>query len=63
MCRIKLWLVFLAALKKYHTVNNTLPSRIIVYRDGVGDGQLAVVVEFEVQQILEAIKSLGSNYK
>ena len=30
-----------AALKKYHEVNQTLPDRIVVYRDGVGDGQVS----------------------
>ena len=29
-----------AALRKYHEVNKMLPERIIVYRDGVGDGQV-----------------------
>ena len=33
----------LAALRKYHEINNALPDRIIVYRDGVGDGQVCYV--------------------
>ena len=28
------------ALKQYHKVNGSLPERIVVYRDGVGDGQV-----------------------
>ena len=28
------------ALAKYLEINNVLPERIIVYRDGVGDGQV-----------------------
>ena len=28
-----------AALKNYHQINGCLPERIMVYRDGVGDGQ------------------------
>ena len=28
------------ALRKYHEVNGGLPDRIVVYRDGVGDGQV-----------------------
>uniref|UniRef100_A0A8C9X044 Piwi-like RNA-mediated gene silencing 1 n=1 Tax=Sander lucioperca TaxID=283035 RepID=A0A8C9X044_SANLU len=35
-----LCICFPAALKAYLKFNNCLPSRIIVYRDGVGDGQL-----------------------
>lgn len=53
---------FIAALKEYLKYNNCLPSRIIVYRDGVGDGQLQSVATFEVTQILESIKSLGEDY-
>ena len=30
-----------AALKKYKEVNGVMPDRIIVYRDGVGDGQVS----------------------
>uniref|UniRef100_A0A8C5I3P2 Piwi domain-containing protein n=1 Tax=Gouania willdenowi TaxID=441366 RepID=A0A8C5I3P2_GOUWI len=51
------------ALKDYHKFNNCLPSRIIVYRDGVGDGQLHSVVNFEVAQILESIKTFGEGYE
>jgi aubergine-like protein len=29
-----------AALKNYHDINKCLPERILVYRDGVGDGQV-----------------------
>ncbi len=32
-----------SALKKYQEVNETLPERIIVYRDGVGDGQVGFI--------------------
>ncbi|KAL4223114.1 Piwi-like protein 1 [Mactra antiquata] len=47
------------ALEKYHEVNGCLPERIIVYRDGVGDGQLAAVSEHEVPQMLTAFKKAG----
>ncbi|XP_072288512.1 piwi-like protein 1 [Eucyclogobius newberryi] len=50
------------ALKEYLKFNQCLPSRIIVYRDGVGDGQLHSVVNYEVAQIMEAIKSMGQDY-
>nr|XP_020446024.1 LOW QUALITY PROTEIN: piwi-like protein 1 [Monopterus albus] len=51
-----------AALKDYHKFNSCLPSRIIVYRDGVGVGQLHSVVDHEVAQIMESIKSMGDEY-
>ncbi|KAG8012192.1 Piwi-like protein 1 [Nibea albiflora] len=50
------------ALKDYLKWNNCLPSRIIVYRDGVGDGQLHSVVNYEVSQIMDCIKSMGHDY-
>ncbi|XP_069034662.1 piwi-like protein 1 [Embiotoca jacksoni] len=50
------------ALKDYVKFNSSLPSRIIVYRDGVGDGQLHSVVNYEVAQILDSIKSMGHDY-
>ena len=38
-------------LRKYNEMNGQLPSRIILYRDGVGDGQIPYVVEHEVKAI------------
>nr|XP_020644546.1 piwi-like protein 1 [Pogona vitticeps]XP_020644547.1 piwi-like protein 1 [Pogona vitticeps]XP_020644548.1 piwi-like protein 1 [Pogona vitticeps] len=51
-----------AALRTWHTNNHHLPSRIIVYRDGVGDGQLKTLVDFEVPQFLDCLKSVGKDY-
>ncbi|WAR02486.1 PIWL1-like protein [Mya arenaria] len=54
---------FKGALEKFHEVNNCLPERIIVFRDGVGDGQLPTVYEHEVPQMLDAFKAAGGqNY-
>ena len=50
------------ALKEYLKFNGVLPSRIIVYRDGVGDGMLQSVVSYEVPQIIESIRSIGQDY-
>lgn len=41
------------ALRKYSEVNGALPGRILIYRDGVGEGQIPYVYSTE----LEAIKS------
>lgn len=51
------------ALKAYLKYNNSLPSRIIVYRDGVGDGMLQSVVDYEVPQIMQSIKTMGADYE
>ncbi|XP_062855469.1 piwi-like protein 1 isoform X2 [Trichomycterus rosablanca] len=50
------------ALKAYLKYNKCLPSRIIVYRDGVGDGMLHSVVNYEVPQIMQSIKAMGADY-
>ncbi|XP_048752927.1 piwi-like protein 1 isoform X2 [Ostrea edulis] len=47
------------ALQKYHEVNGVLPERIVVFRDGVGDGQLKAVFEYEMPQLLECFKRSG----
>ncbi|CAN9513483.1 unnamed protein product [Ophioblennius macclurei] len=52
-----------SALKDYLKFNNCLPSRIVVYRDGVGDGQLHSVADYEVAQIIDSIKSMGQDYE
>ncbi|KAK6165172.1 hypothetical protein SNE40_023615 [Patella caerulea] len=41
----------ISALRKYHEINHSLPDKIIVYRDGVGDGQLRAVADYEVKQL------------
>uniref|UniRef100_A0ACB8FYK3 Piwi-like protein 1 n=1 Tax=Sphaerodactylus townsendi TaxID=933632 RepID=A0ACB8FYK3_9SAUR len=52
-----------AALRTWYTYNNCMPSRIIVYRDGVGDGQLKTLVNYEVPQFLECLKTVGQDYR
>ncbi len=34
------------ALQKYSEINRALPDRIIIYRDGVGDGQVCCAIRF-----------------
>jgi len=47
------------ALRKFYDVNGgSLPQYIVIYRDGVGDGQVLAVREHEVPQIKESIQSL-----
>ncbi|XP_014208216.1 piwi-like protein Siwi [Copidosoma floridanum] len=38
--------------------NNELPSCIIIYRDGVGDGQIPFVHEYEVKQIQKKLEDV-----
>jgi len=50
------------ALAKYFKVNNALPDRIIVYRDGVGDGMLQAVMDHEIPQYYASFKGVNENY-
>lgn len=56
-----LGLAITAALKKYNEVNNTIPGKIFIYRDGVGDGDLPMVREYEIPQLEEAITNYIKN--
>lgn len=43
-------------------VNHVFPDKIVVFRDGVGDGQLNVVGGHEVDQLKTCFKQFGDNY-
>ena len=43
-------------------VNQRLPDRIVVFRDGVGDGQMATVAEYEVPQMTSCFAMFGEDY-
>lgn len=51
------------ALKHYFKVNNFLPDRVIIYRDGVGDGMLQLVADHEISQLHDAFAKMGPTYK
>jgi aubergine-like protein len=53
------------AIRKYfeHNGKKFLPEYIFFYRDGVGEGQVPMVMTYEVPQILAGFKSIGENYK
>ncbi|XP_068616993.1 piwi-like protein 2 [Brachionichthys hirsutus] len=51
---------FLAALQKYYEVNHHLPDKIVVYRDGVSDGQLKTVELYEIPQLIECFETFPS---
>lgn len=51
-------------MRAYQRSNDALPARVIVYRDGVGDGQLDMVNDVEVPEMIEAIKlAAGDGYE
>ncbi|KAM4700678.1 piwi-like protein 4 [Discoglossus pictus] len=52
------------AIEKWQKCNNNaLPNRIVVYRDGVGDGQLKMVLDYEISQLLNSFKETSTNYR
>lgn len=48
----------ITAIKKYHKLNGTLPQKIIIYRDGVGDGQIEYVKNYEVEDIVSKVNKI-----
>jgi len=46
------------AIKAYYAQNKSLPVRIVIYRDGVGEGQIPQVMEREVVQIKKKLDAL-----
>ncbi|XP_036885668.1 piwi-like protein 4 [Sturnira hondurensis] len=49
------------ALNKWYKYNQDLPARIVVYRDGVGNGQLKALIEYEVPQLLSSVTEARSS--
>lgn len=45
---------FIAALVAYQKENNRFPDSVIIYRDGVGDGQLSLCESYEIPQFEQA---------
>ncbi|KAK2142285.1 hypothetical protein LSH36_977g02059 [Paralvinella palmiformis] len=53
----------LRSLRRWHEANHTLPERIIIFRDGVGEGDLAVVGGYEVEQLRTCFPAVGESYQ
>lgn len=53
---------FESALKCYENKNNFLPDSIIVYRDGVSEGQLDHVRNYEIEQFRKTMKKIDPHY-
>lgn len=46
------------SLIKYREINGCFPKQIIVFRDGVGDGQLQSVKNYELEQLNQCLKNM-----
>ncbi|KRY41388.1 putative protein tag-76 [Trichinella spiralis] len=54
---------FSERLLEYLDVNGTAPKNIIVYRDGVSEGQFMQVLEEELSALRRACRSVATNYR
>lgn len=50
------------ALTSYEQNNKQFPDRIIIFRDGVGDGQIRFVEDYEIPQLKTACNSISQDY-
>lgn len=53
----------ISSLKFYYDVNHKFPDRIVIYRDGVGDGQLQVSADYEVPQFVDCFQHIAPDYR
>ncbi len=44
-------------------LNKEYPKQIVLFRDGVGEGQLKFVVDHEVSQLLKAFQLIDARYQ
>lgn len=50
-------------LKIFHRRNGAFPERILIFRDGVSEGQYAATMQYEHKAVLDACKRLQANYR
>ncbi|XP_055936429.1 piwi-like protein Ago3 [Argiope bruennichi] len=55
-------MLFISALRKHFEVNHRLPEKIILFRDGVSDGQLDVVSKYEAEQLKSCFPHFSADY-
>jgi len=55
-------IAFVKALKKYFEANHIWPDKVIVFRDGVGDSQLALSATYEANQFKDAFGHIGEKF-
>lgn len=55
--------MFIKALNEYRNANMEYPTHVIIFRDGVGDGQLNACREFEVAQFRGVASDIGLDIK
>ncbi|KAL2726285.1 piwi-like protein Ago3 isoform X1 [Vespula maculifrons] len=58
-----LQICLISAINAFKKRNGNNPNRIIVYRDGVGDGQIDTIAKYEVKQLLATFTHIDPDYK
>ena len=53
----------LTAVRQWHGANNSLPEHIVIFRDGVGEGQLPATESHELPQYETVFTAFGEQYK
>ena len=48
-------------LRKFHAENHYLPEKIVIFRDGVGDGQLDTLADHEVKHISQLWREIPAS--
>lgn len=56
-------IMFAKHLQFYYEVNGRYPTNVLVFRDGVGDGQLKHCRDFEITQFENCLESCSLNIK
>lgn len=52
----------LSCLQKHREVNGRYPEQIVLFRDGVSDGQLPMCKDYEIPQILKSCRRISPEY-
>ena len=54
--------ISIESLDKFKRHNGCYPARVIIYRDGLSDGQFAYAHEFEIPQVQASFVETEVNY-
>ncbi|XP_012234676.1 piwi-like protein Ago3 [Linepithema humile] len=54
---------FISAIEAFQRHNGYYPERVIIFRDGVGDGDISYVQNYEIKQFMATFNRIAQNYK
>ncbi|KAL3266899.1 hypothetical protein HHI36_011049 [Cryptolaemus montrouzieri] len=56
-------MIFSKSLENYRRINGTYPAKVVIFRDGVGDGQLDHCLRYEIPQFEDTVKHFELDIK